>query len=120
MTETYPVFYAVVFVIVAFFLYKHLFLIEICGDSMYPTLKDGEYYLGVRIYNKRDLDVGKVYIVKRPEEGICVVKRVNDQNYNGNYVWLLGDNLRVSKDSRDYGWVPSNLVIAKLKWRLLK
>ena len=110
----------IIFLAITYCLYKVIYIVEICGDSMYPNYKDGEYYIAFRTFSKRSVKVGGVYVVFRPEEGVHVIKRVVDKDLEGNYVWLLGDNINNSCDSRNYGWVFNDLIKAKVKWRLLK
>ena len=84
-------------------------IIRVAGDSMYPTLKEGQLLLGCRLFNKKKCKVGKVYIVhlKNEEDGepYYIVKRLFAvQSWNGSVMYdFRGDNVEVSADSRIYG-----------------
>ena len=99
-----------------FFLFFFFFpIVQICGYSMYPTLTDGEYYLGRRIFLKSKCKIGKIYVYRPPyenEEEKFVIKRLADIK-DGKY-FFLGDNADDSYDSRYYGYVPSKNVVAQL------
>lgn len=93
-------------------------LVQICGESMLPTYKDGECLFATRLFKKSELKEGDVIVYKAPtEEGELVVKRVRlvKKNLAGElFFYCLGDNAEVSYDSRYYGFVSSDRVICKL------
>lgn len=96
-------------------------IIKICGDSMHPTLKDGEFYLGRRVFNKNTCRRGEIYVYKPPvsttkEKHEFVVKRLENIRYrtNGITYFFVGDNSEVSYDSRYYGYVDSSNVVAHI------
>lgn len=84
-----------------------LLLRRIMGDSMAPTLMPGRVVLGVW---PRRIRVGDVVIVHH--EGVDKVKRVKD--LSDGKVYLVGDNPASSTDSRDFGWLDTAHVIAKV------
>ena len=89
--------------------------VQICGNSMYPTFKDGEFYLGKRVYRKSKCKIGKVYVFRPPysdREERFVIKRLA-YIQNGKY-FFLGDNSYDSYDSRYYGYVDSKNVVAQI------
>lgn len=93
--------------------------ITIAGESMYPTLKDGDVYSGSRFHK---LEIGQIYVLKNPEydpEHKYVVKRLVSATDDFELLYFLGDNPPESHDSRAYGYVPRSFVVAKLikKWR---
>jgi type IV secretory pathway protease TraF len=45
-----------------------------------------------------------------------MVKRIQAVDHQGN-VFLRGDNPALSTDSRHFGSVPRNLVLARVRWR---
>lgn len=84
-------------------------LIKICGDSMYPTLKDGEFYIGLRESHLLPPIVGRIYVFEPPDEkGKKVVKRLTHYDSERQMCYFEGDNSENSYDSRHYGWVPAN------------
>lgn len=98
-------------------LYNHPICL-VCGLSMYPTFDDGSIILSERV---KDVDVviGEVYIFKRPTEDgktLRVIKRVHDvlPQSDGLYCYILGDNPPMSYDSRDYGYIKCDEVVAKV------
>lgn len=93
-------------------------VVQICGYSMFPTLTDGEFYMGIRVFRKDKCKVGKIYVYRPPyesEEEKFVIKRLADIK-DGKY-FFLGDNADDSYDSRYYGYVDSKNVVARLLTR---
>lgn len=76
------------------------------GNSMLPTLIDGQYVLVLRFLKPRLEDV---IVFKLPNEKNHFVKRVNRVEKDSYYV--LGDNINNSKDSRHFGNVDKKYVI---------
>ena len=90
-------------------------VVQICGYSMFPTLTDGEFYIGKRVFRKSKCKVGKIYVYRPPyasDGEKFVIKRLADIK-DGKY-FFLGDNADDSYDSRYYGYVDSKNVVAKL------
>lgn len=100
----------------ALFIFLFFFpVVKICGYSMFPTLTDGEFYLSKRVLNKSKCTVGDIYVFRPPyysEEEKFVIKRLADIK-DGKY-FFLGDNAEDSYDSRYYGYVNSDNVVAQL------
>lgn len=92
-------------------------LIKICGNSMYPTLKDGEFHIGFRPFCKKKLIIGAFYVYHPPyEDGRYVIKRLVSLYHVGDkdYCYFLGDNPNESYDSSNYGYVSSDKIVARL------
>ena len=94
-------------------------IIEVEGESMFPTYHDSEFLLGYRFFPKEKLKVGDVIVYKRPSERICVIKRIariTSSIYNENDLlfYCLGDNSQNSYDSRDYGYIPQKDIVCKI------
>ena len=102
--------------VVAMILIYSFPIVYICGNSMYPTYKDGEKILSTRLFFPDNLKVGDVVIFIPPskthDEVQFVIKRVQHINDNGKF-FLVGDNLDGSYDSRDYGYVDKSHLISK-------
>lgn len=99
---------------IAYYLFP---LIQVCGDSMYPTYLDSETIVGTRVYRKSKLKVGDVIVYESPmEKGRVVIKRIDHfMNDHGNlYIYCLGDNADYSYDSRAYGYVSSKNIMCKV------
>lgn len=85
-----------------------LFLVRrVLGDSMAPTLVPGTVVLGIR---PRKLRAGDIVVVWH--EGIDKIKRIKKISLNK--VFLMGDNPLKSTDSRDFGWVSLEHILAKV------
>lgn len=101
----------ILLLVIFFFLFP---FVRVVGDSMYPTLTDGEFIQCRRIFFKKKCKVNKIYVIHlRDEEGkpYYVIKRLSKRLSNNEY-WFLGDNSKVSYDSRDYGALPYYKVVA--------
>ena len=86
------------------------FPVAVAGDSMEPTLRAGEWWLARRT---RRVRVGDVVVVRQPEQGdLLTVKRVT--RLEGAKCWVEGDNPPRSRDSRHYGPVDREEIIAHL------
>ena len=91
-------------------------LVQVCGNSMYPTFKDGEIHLGKRLTQSEKIKCkkGRIYVFRPPysSDEKYVIKRLYEIE-EGKY-FFLGDNSDCSYDSRYYGYVDSNLVVAEI------
>lgn len=85
-------------------------IIEVCGDSMYPTLKNGDLLLGCRLYT---LKKKAVYVFHPPVGNKYVVKRLTQVSSVTNKLFFEGDNSDHSFDSRMYGYISRDKVVAK-------
>ena len=97
-------------------LYHSFPLIQVVGDSMYPTYLDGEIIFGTRIYRKSKLKVGEVIVYHSPNENRIVIKRIADiKKFRGEtFYYCLGDNADHSYDSRYYGSIPSKSIVCRV------
>lgn len=109
---------AVIVLLILGFMY--LFpLARVYGTSMLPTLKEGSILLCTRI-NKRELEKGNIYVFKSPN-GKLAIKRLMEFEVNENLTfncWFEGDNLAESYDSRNYGFINEENIVAKVLWKL--
>lgn len=86
---------------------KNYLTVRVLGNSMVPTLSTGDFLL---VRQTRTLKIGDLVVIVQGENNL--IKRVVDENRN--QVWLSGDNLRESNDSRNFGWVDKNQIIGKV------
>lgn len=103
--------------VVARWIYMHPVCL-VCGLSMYPTFDDGSIILTERVDNL-EIEEGEVYVFKRPTSDgktIRVIKRVHDIKFEDGKMlcYILGDNPSMSYDSREYGYIDSEEVVAKV------
>lgn len=89
-------------------------IIQVVGDSMYPTYLDGEIIFGTRLFRKSKLKVGDVIVYKSPTDSKVVIKRIAYSKANNYYFYCLGDNLDHSYDSRYYGSISSERIVCKV------
>lgn len=89
-------------------------LAEVTGPSMVPTLRHGDF-LVVR-YGAR-IRPGDVVVLRHPfQQDLLVVKRAVERREGG--WWVLGDNAYAGGDSTDYGAVPQELILGRVRLRL--
>ncbi|MFI5683992.1 nickel-type superoxide dismutase maturation protease [Streptomyces sp. NPDC051636] len=88
-------------------------LAEVTGPSMVPTLCHGDqlvvqYGAGIR--------PGDVVVLRHPfQQDLLVVKRAVELREGG--WWVLGDNAFAGGDSTDYGTVPEDLILGRVRLR---
>ena len=86
-------------------------LYRVAGQSMLPTYRPGDTLVGWRWFTPRP---GQVVVAE--QAGRPIIKRV--EAVSGRQITLRGDNPNHSTDSRDFGPIPNNrliaLIIAKL------
>jgi nickel-type superoxide dismutase maturation protease len=86
---------------------------EVTGPSMVPTLQHGDRL--VVQYGAR-VRPGDVVVLRHPfQQDLLVVKRAAERREGG--WWVLGDNAYAGGDSTDYGTVPEELVLGKVRLR---
>ena len=84
-------------------------LIEVVGDSMFPTYHDGQLLPSMRVARFVPLCDGRVYVFRSPD-GKTVIKRL--AYHDKRKCYFLGDNATVSYDSRAYGYVDRRNIVA--------
>lgn len=91
--------------------------VRVAGESMEPTLADGDRLLCRDLDERRPPQVGDVVVARRPDRpGLLLVKRVVRRDPEG--WWLEGDNPAASDDSRVFGPVPDALLLGRavVRW----
>jgi nickel-type superoxide dismutase maturation protease len=89
-------------------------LVDVAGPSMSPTLRHGDVVL---VRWGAPVRGGDVVVVRRPGPGALVlVKRVVRRVHGG--WWVEGDSPAASTDSRHFGPVPDEGVLARVLVRL--
>jgi len=93
---------------------RRIGLAEVYNPSMRPTLLPGDRLLVVYGSPVRP---GDVVLLRHPlQHDLLIVKRAAERRGDG--WWVLGDNPRVRNDSREFGVVPDELVVARAWLRL--
>ena len=89
--------------------------IRVEGDSMLPTLKNGD---GILIDADAKIAVGDIVLSKHPfKKSVIILKRLAEIDQNGNY-FLIGDNPAESTDSRTFGALSPKHILGKAVCRL--
>ena len=86
---------------------------EVTGPSMVPTLRHGDQLVvhwGARVVP------GDIVVLRHPfQQDLLVVKRAVERREGG--WWVLGDNSFAGGDSTDYGTVPHELILGRVRFR---
>lgn len=94
--------------------------VAVAGDSMSPTLVDGDWLVVSWVVPK--LKARKVYVIERADRpGVFVIKRLLEigSGENAGKVWVEGDN-KASTDSRQWGWISESELRARVLFRYKK
>ena len=84
------------------------------GNSMYPTLKDGDYVVAIRfLYKIRTNDL----VVANHPRYSTLVKRVSNTASDHKKFYLEGDN-QDSVSGEKMGWFRQDQVIGKVIFRI--
>ena len=82
---------------------------RVVGDSMLPVLSDGQVVFGLKL---KKPSLNSIVIVKRKDREI--IKRVTKMD--GDKLYILGENLPHSTDSREFGWITLKDILATVIW----
>lgn len=92
---------------------NHLFLIRrVVGRSMAPRLHAGKIVLATPL--RRRLKPGQVVILEH--HGKEKIKRIERIDKTKGALFVIGDNLRESSDSRHFGWITQKSVRGRVFW----
>lgn len=89
-------------------MHKPILIRRVRNAGMAPKLRPGQWILATELYRK--LRPGHVVIVERDnKELIKRIERIEDDK-----VFVIGDNLEGSLDSRQFGWLSKEQVVARV------
>lgn len=95
-----------------------LLRVVVSGSSMEPTLSDGDWLLCRFLASTEKVRAGDVVVARRPDRPeLLVVKRAVRREPGG--WWVEGDNAAASDDSRLFGAVPDDCMVARVLLRYL-
>ncbi len=83
-------------------------LVTVNGNSMAPTFSPNEKLLMTKWLGT--IEVGEVIVFKKEDE--ILIKRVTVAS--SEYVFVMGDNLDNSTDSRSFGFIPISSIIGRI------
>ena len=78
---------------------------------MIPRIKPGQFVL---IRKTKKIKENDLILFQHPFKGIKLVKRVD--HIEQGMIYALGENKEESSDSREFGYIPKELVIGKVIW----
>ena len=86
------------------------------GDSMLPSLKDGDEVL---VQPTESYQIGDIVVAKHPfKQSVVLIKRVSEIDKTS--VFLTGDNPRESTDSRTLGKILIKDILGKVEAKVIK
>ena len=88
-------------------------IFRVAERSMEPAIKEGDYVVLLAIGEPR---IGDVIALKHPYKDLTIIKRVIRSRADSFYV--VGDNRRLSEDSREFGFVKKSAVIGRVLLKL--
>jgi signal peptidase I len=90
------------------FISRLVLIRKVVSSSMAPKLRPGQTIFATTFFRK--LHPGQVVIVRQNhKELIKRIERIED-----NKVFVIGDNLDRSIDSRQFGWLDESAVVARV------
>lgn len=85
-------------------------VMKVRDRSMEPSFKEGDY---VFVYQMmKSVKNGDVIVLRHPSGRFNIIKRVKSQDRDS--VFVIGDNQKLSEDSRKFGKVDKRYIIGKV------
>ena len=84
---------------------------RVTGNSMLPTLQQGDIVLLSKKFDT--IQIGDIIVFSHPKTNKKIIKRL--QKKEGNKLFLEGDNLKESTDSREFGWIDQKDILGIAK-----
>lgn len=88
------------------------FIFKVHGDSMLPTLKNGDI---IKAVAQEKYKVSDVIVFKPPYNAKFAVKRISE--IKNNKYFVISDNCKLQNcfDSRQYGFIDKKNIIGKVE-----
>ena len=84
---------------------------------MAPRLRPGALVIASPVDARTRLRIGDVVVARRPDRPqLEIIKRIVSIDATGAFV-LIGDNAARSTDSREFGPVRRESIVARVRWR---
>ena len=84
---------------------------------MEPRLPAGARVIARALSAETNLQAGDVVVARRPDRpGLEIIKRIHSIDSAGT-IFLVGDNPAASSDSREFGAVSREQIVARVRWR---
>ncbi len=84
-------------------------IFKVKDRSMLPSIPENSYVLTMK---RKELKIGDVVVAMHPYNNMKIVKRVALCDENG--IFLIGDNLDESTDSRTFGQISHTGILGKV------
>ncbi len=78
------------------------------GGSMAPKIRPGQWIVATTLV--RNLHPGQVVIIRRGHSEL--IKRI--ERIKADQLFVIGDNLDIGNDSRQFGWLDRQTVVARV------
>lgn len=98
-------------------------VVSVSGDSMYPTMEDGDFVLCSVVKDADSLEIGDIVVFKNDDkllikrilltEGMTYKQEGSSVFVGNNQLFVIGDNTDNSRDSREFGPISAEDVIYK-------
>ena len=85
-----------------------LFVRRVVGGSMAPKLRPGQLIVATGLF--RRLRPGQVVVLRKNDKEL--VKRI--EAIEAGRLFVIGDNLAASTDSRQFGWLDRDTVVGRV------
>ena len=84
---------------------------------MAPRLRDGALVIAEPLDGAAALRPGDVVVARRPDRPqLEIIKRIHSID-NAGTIFLVGDNPKASTDSREFGTLTREHILARVRWR---
>lgn len=98
-------------------------VVSVSGDSMYPTMEDGDFVLCSVVKDADSLEIGDIVVFKKDDkllikrilltEGMTYKQEDTSVFVGNNEFFVVGDNTDNSRDSREFGPISAEDVVYK-------